>query len=199
MDTLAVGAVMAVFGWQPGTERHRGRRAVHRGVLRQFQQFLQPPRHPKWKEVNLAAQVPGWTRFPPAQDWLARQRRPRATGNSASFNAFLTNARSAPAICRPRSATRCSSSFLPGKSSAAGAPVRGPALICLQGPLQAAGSDHEPSRAATLRNRCRAASRFSTISAAITSGGGRLSASSRLSSFSQKMSRLSLSRCSSSS
>jgi hypothetical protein len=38
-----------------------------------FDQFQQPPRHPKWREVNLTAEVPGWTRFQPAQDWLVRQ------------------------------------------------------------------------------------------------------------------------------
>src|ERR1035441_397194 len=43
-------------------------------------------------------------------------------------------------------------------------------------------------------NSSSAACRSSTISAAITSGAGRLAASSRLSSFSQKMSRLALSR-----
>jgi hypothetical protein len=33
-----------------------------------FGEFLDPPRHPKWQEVNLAAQLPGWTRFRPAQE-----------------------------------------------------------------------------------------------------------------------------------
>src|SRR5579863_6297253 len=50
--------------------------------------------------------------------------------------------------------------------------------------------------AAIWENWSRAASRFSAISAAITSGSGRLAESSRLSSFSQKMSRLILSRLS---
>jgi hypothetical protein len=25
---------------------------------------------PKWREVNFAGQVPGWTRFTPAEEWL---------------------------------------------------------------------------------------------------------------------------------
>ena len=53
------------------------------------------------------------------------------------------------------------------------------------------------NRDATLRNRCNAASKLSAISAAISSGGG-VSGSSRLASLSQKMSRLSLSRLTSS-
>lgn len=63
IETIAVGAVMAVYAWQPGTERHRKVARFIEAMTRKFDLFLQPPRHPKWREVNLAAQVPGWTRF----------------------------------------------------------------------------------------------------------------------------------------
>ncbi len=56
-----------------------------------------------------------------------------------------------------------------------------------------------PSALATPRNLSSASSRLSTTSAATSSGGGRRAGSSRLSSFSQKMSRLTLSRASSAS
>ncbi len=32
--------------------------------------FGSPARHAKWREVSLTAEVPGWTRFKAAQDWL---------------------------------------------------------------------------------------------------------------------------------
>lgn len=65
-ETLAVGAVLAVYGWAAGTERHtKVSRFVH-SLNANFERFLQPPRHPKWRDVNLAASVPGWTRFTPA-------------------------------------------------------------------------------------------------------------------------------------
>jgi TRAP transporter TAXI family solute receptor len=65
VETIAVGAVMAVYAWRPETERYRKvSRFVH-AFTRRFDEFLRPPRHPKWREVNLAAQVPGWTRFDP--------------------------------------------------------------------------------------------------------------------------------------
>jgi len=65
VETIAVGAVMAVYAWQPGTERYRKvSRFVH-AFTRRFEEFLRPPRHPKWREVNLSARVPGWTRFDP--------------------------------------------------------------------------------------------------------------------------------------
>jgi hypothetical protein len=98
VDTLAVGAVMAVFGWQPGTDRYRRVALFTDAFFDKFQQFLLPPHHPKWKEVSLTAQVPGWTRFAPAREWLARQSvAANAGGDQRDFNAFLTHAGPAPA------------------------------------------------------------------------------------------------------
>jgi hypothetical protein len=33
-------------------------------------EFQKPPRHIKWREVNLTATLPGWKRFDAAQAWL---------------------------------------------------------------------------------------------------------------------------------
>jgi hypothetical protein len=63
VETIAVGAVMAVYAWQPGSERHRKVARFVEALHANFDAFLRPPRHPKWREVNLAAQVPGWVRF----------------------------------------------------------------------------------------------------------------------------------------
>jgi TRAP transporter TAXI family solute receptor len=71
VETLAVPAVMAVYNWSPDTNRyHKVSRFVD-AFFSEFDAFLEPPRHPKWREVNLAAEVPGWTRFAPAREWLA--------------------------------------------------------------------------------------------------------------------------------
>jgi TRAP transporter TAXI family solute receptor len=67
VETIAVGAVMAVYAWAPETERHRKVARFIDSFFANFESFLRPPRHPKWREVNLAAQVPGWTRFPAAE------------------------------------------------------------------------------------------------------------------------------------
>ncbi|MFH5923356.1 TAXI family TRAP transporter solute-binding subunit [Roseomonas xinghualingensis] len=68
VDTLAVGAVMAVYAWAPGTERHKKVANFVEALNARFENFLRPPRHPKWREVNLDAQVPGWVRFNPEQE-----------------------------------------------------------------------------------------------------------------------------------
>ncbi len=70
VNTVAVGAVLAVYSWNPGQGRYaKVARFVNR-FFENFQTFQQPSRHPKWREVSLPAVVPGWTRFRAAQQWL---------------------------------------------------------------------------------------------------------------------------------
>jgi TRAP transporter TAXI family solute receptor len=91
VDTVAVGAVMAVYNWAPGSDRYRKVAHFVDAFFEQFPALLEPSRHPKWKEVNLAAQVPDWTRFAPAENWLRRSM--VATSGSSplqrDFMAFL--------------------------------------------------------------------------------------------------------------
>ena len=77
VETIAVGAVMACFNWPAGTERARAVTRFTEVLFERFEQFLRPPRHPKWREVSLAAQVPGWTRLPAAAALVERMRRTR--------------------------------------------------------------------------------------------------------------------------
>ncbi len=70
VSTIAVSAVMAVFNSPPQSERFRKLERLVGGLFSKFMQFRQPPYHVKWREVTLSAPVPGWTRFPAAQQWL---------------------------------------------------------------------------------------------------------------------------------
>ncbi len=91
VDTVAVGAVMAVYNWAPSSDRYRKVARFIDAFFEQFPALLEPSRHPKWKEVNLAAQVPDWTRFAPAENWLRRSMM-AITGSSPlqrDFTAFL--------------------------------------------------------------------------------------------------------------
>jgi TRAP transporter TAXI family solute receptor len=72
IETVAVPAVLAVFNWRKGTDRYRRVQIFVDAFFAKFEDFRKPPRHPKWKEVNLTSDVPGWQRFPAAQEWLAR-------------------------------------------------------------------------------------------------------------------------------
>jgi TRAP-type uncharacterized transport system substrate-binding protein len=93
-DTIAVPAVLAVFNWQKNTDRYRRVQRFVESFFTKFDQFQQPPRHPKWRDVNLAATVPGWTRWPPAEEMLQRLRQANGVGAqqataAADFAAFL--------------------------------------------------------------------------------------------------------------
>ena len=77
IDTIAVGAVLAVFNWAPNSERYRRVAKFTEALFKNFDKFLEKPRHPKWKEVNLAAELPGWERFGAAKELLAAANRTR--------------------------------------------------------------------------------------------------------------------------
>lgn len=70
IDSVAASAVLAVFNWAPDSERYRRVAKFTKLFFENFDKFLKKPRHPKWKEVNLAATLPGWKRFAPAQEIL---------------------------------------------------------------------------------------------------------------------------------
>jgi len=70
VETLGVQTVLAVYNWSRESDRFR---RVQRFVERYFDLFeglQKPPYHPKWKGVNLAANVPGWTRYAVAEEKL---------------------------------------------------------------------------------------------------------------------------------
>ena len=46
-------------------------------------------RHPKWKDVNLGAVLPGWTRVPAAETWLARASAQRREALQSQFDEFV--------------------------------------------------------------------------------------------------------------
>jgi TRAP transporter TAXI family solute receptor len=70
VDTIAVPAVLAAYNWNPGNDRYRKLAQFVDAFFTKFPTFQNPPFHPKWKEVSLAAPLAGWTRLPYAQQWL---------------------------------------------------------------------------------------------------------------------------------
>jgi TRAP-type uncharacterized transport system substrate-binding protein len=70
VPTVAGSIVLAVYAWPENSERYQKLANFVKIFFDNFNKFSDPARHPKWREVNLAASVPGWTRFKPAQQWL---------------------------------------------------------------------------------------------------------------------------------
>jgi len=78
ISTLGVPAVLAVYNWPAKSDRARRVQRLTERMFASWDKFQSPPRHPKWKEVNLAATVPGWTRWGPADDLLRAMRAQQA-------------------------------------------------------------------------------------------------------------------------
>src|SRR6201988_2704791 len=70
VDTIAVPSVLAAYNWAPNTERSRKLALFVDAFFTKFATLQNPPFHPKWKEVSLAAPLPGWNRLPLARQWL---------------------------------------------------------------------------------------------------------------------------------
>jgi TRAP-type uncharacterized transport system substrate-binding protein len=71
VDTVAVGAVLIAYNWpKTNIDRYRRVQRFVEAFFPRIAEFQRSPRHPKWRDVNLAATLPGWTRFEAAQAWL---------------------------------------------------------------------------------------------------------------------------------
>jgi hypothetical protein len=92
IDTVAVQSVLLTYNWAPKSD---GLRRVQRFVESLFNKWdglQQAPRHPKWRDVNLAATAPGWTRLSAAEEALKQPLPWEATGappRSDEFDAFM--------------------------------------------------------------------------------------------------------------
>ena len=72
VETIAVGTALIVAGLAPDSQRYRNVANFVDVFFTQFPKLLDSSHHPKWQEVNLAAELPGWRRYAPAEQWLQR-------------------------------------------------------------------------------------------------------------------------------
>jgi uncharacterized protein len=73
VETIATSAVLITFNWGPGSDRYRKIESFVNALFANVDKLRKAPRHPTWKEFNIAASIAGWQRFPAAQEWLDRQ------------------------------------------------------------------------------------------------------------------------------
>jgi len=71
IDTIAVPTVLAVYNWPKGNDRFRRVERFIDYYFSRFERLKEPSFHPGWKQVNLAAKVPGWNRYWVADEKLA--------------------------------------------------------------------------------------------------------------------------------
>jgi uncharacterized protein len=63
VPTVAVSAVLAAYNWPEDHPRREKLARFIRSFTANFDRLLKPPFHPKWREIDLAAEVPGWHRI----------------------------------------------------------------------------------------------------------------------------------------
>jgi TRAP-type uncharacterized transport system substrate-binding protein len=99
IDTIAVPSVLAVYNWPKNSDRYRRVERFTQYLFNRWDKLTQPPFHPRWRDVNLAATVPGWTRFSVAEDMLQRlgQQDSSDQAMARDFQTYMTReVRSAP-------------------------------------------------------------------------------------------------------
>ncbi len=97
-QTIAVGNLLVVYNWPQGSERYRKLERFVQALFAKFDDFQKPPRHPKWRGINLAAEFPGLKRFKPAQDILDQDKTAQSPATTkAAFDAFLLTRPAGPA------------------------------------------------------------------------------------------------------
>jgi uncharacterized protein len=62
ITTVAVPELLAIYNWPKGTDRYQRLDKFIVSFFKNFNKLRDGPFHEKWKDVNLAATVPGWTR-----------------------------------------------------------------------------------------------------------------------------------------
>ena len=84
VPTIANRALLVAYAWPENSEKYKKVAKFIDAFFGKIDQFNNSSRHPKWREVNLAAEMPGWTRFKPAADWLAAHRNQAVSVNPDS-------------------------------------------------------------------------------------------------------------------
>ena len=80
VPTIAVGTVLIAANFPPNTDRYRNLEAFTNALFDGFDTLRAPGHAAGWAEVNLQADVPGLTRFPPAQSWIDHKANPSRNG-----------------------------------------------------------------------------------------------------------------------
>ncbi len=76
VSTIAAKTLLVTYNWPQNTERYKRVALFVATFFSKFEDFKKPNRHPKWREVNIAATFPGLPRFKAATDWLIHQSDP---------------------------------------------------------------------------------------------------------------------------
>lgn len=98
VPTVANRALLVAYAWPEDSVRYKKLARFVDAFFGKIDQFQTGARHPKWKEINLSAEIPGWVRFKPAAAWLKAHSDAAALGSGApspelkaAFERFIEN------------------------------------------------------------------------------------------------------------
>jgi hypothetical protein len=92
VETIAVSQVLAAINLPETSARYQKIARFVNAFFTRFDELRRPGFIPQWRDVNIGAELAGWTRFKAAQDWLDRQpeKHERAKADlREEFNSFL--------------------------------------------------------------------------------------------------------------
>jgi TRAP-type uncharacterized transport system substrate-binding protein len=87
VPTISNRALLVTYAWPEDSARYRRLVKFVDSFFGKIDQFRDGARHPKWKEVNIATNIPGWVRFKPAAEWLAVHAPADASAQGAAYPA----------------------------------------------------------------------------------------------------------------
>jgi TRAP transporter TAXI family solute receptor len=94
VSTVGNRSLLVTYAWPEGSVRYNRMAKFVQEFFGKIDQFHNGARHPKWADVILAAEMPGWIRFKPAAEWLAAHRAAPANNVVAmrpAFDQFVQN------------------------------------------------------------------------------------------------------------
>jgi TRAP transporter TAXI family solute receptor len=72
VQTIATSTILIAFNHARGTDHYRRIEKFVDAFFSKAEELRKPPRHPAWRDVNMAGTIRGWQRFAAAQEWLDR-------------------------------------------------------------------------------------------------------------------------------
>jgi TRAP transporter TAXI family solute receptor len=93
ITTIAVPDILAVYNWPKNTDRYQRVEKFIVAFFRNFKKLQEGPFHAKWKDVNPAATIPGWTRSELAERMLQEMAAGSTDPLREEFDVFLAQTR----------------------------------------------------------------------------------------------------------
>ena len=72
VQTIATSTILIAFNWTRGSDHYKRIEKFVDAFFSKAEELRKPPRHPAWRDVNMAGTIRGWQRFAAAQEWLDR-------------------------------------------------------------------------------------------------------------------------------